>query len=323
VPNSLNTIDEPIRIGISACLLGHNVRYDGGHRQDPYLTDTLSQYFQWVPVCPEVEAGLSTPRPTMRLESRDGEIRLITIVSREDLTARVRRYARSRVAALADEQLCGCLLKKNSPSCGMERVKVFEDQKAARRNGRGLYADALLTRYPNLPVEEEGRLHDPGLRDNWVTRVFAYHRLQTLWRRRWTVGELVRFHTAHKFLLMAHSPKEFRELGRFVAEAKSLGRPELRATYETQFMTILSKLATRAKNTNVLHHIMGFFKRDLDGAAKRELLDHIHDYRQGIVPLVVPLTLIAHYVRLLNVEYLKDQIYLNPHPKELCLRNQV
>jgi len=313
----------PIRIGVSACLLGHEVRYDGGHRQDPYLTDTLGRYFQWVPVCPEVEIGLSTPRPTMRLETHNGDIRLMRIAERDDLTRQMRSYCQSRVAALAQEQLCGYVLKKNSPSCGMQRVKVFEDCKAPRRTGRGLFADALVTRYPNLPVEEEGRLHDPVLRDNWITRVFAFHRLQTLWSRRWSAGDLGRFHTVHRFLLMAHSPTEFRELGRIVADAKSLGRRELRAAYENRFMAILSKRATRAKNTNVLHHLMRFFKRDLDGEAKRELLGHVHDYRQGIVPLVVPLTLVAHYVRLLDVDYLREQVYFSPHPKELCLRNEV
>ena len=315
--------EEPIRIGISSCLLGHNVRFDGGHKHDRYLTDTLGRYFQWVPVCPEVEVGLSTPRPTLRLESADGEVRLVITSQRKDLTQAMRRYARSRVSALAREGLSGYLLKKGSPSCGMERVKVYHGEGPARRNGRGLYAEALFARFPNLPVEEEGRLHDPRLRENWVTRVFAYHRLRSLWKGRWKIGDLVRFHTAHKFLLLAHSPKAYRELGRLVAAAKTYGRRELRETYEAQFMAGISKAGTQAKNTNVLEHILGFFKKDLDRAARRELLDHIVDYRRGLVPLVVPLTLIAHYVRLLDIEYLRDQVYLNPHPKELALRNHV
>jgi uncharacterized protein YbgA (DUF1722 family)/uncharacterized protein YbbK (DUF523 family) len=315
--------DEPIRIGISACLLGQKVRFDGGHKQDRYLTDTLGEYFGWVPVCPEVEIGLPTPRPTIRLESLDDEVRMVIAKEDRDLTGEMRRYAKSRVAALAKDQLSGYVLKKNSPSCGMERVRVYRDKGPPSRNGRGLFAEALLARFPNLPVEEEGRLHDPRLRENWVTRVFAYHRLRSLWSKRWTIGDLVRFHTAQKFLLLAHSPQDYRELGRLVAAAKTYDRRELRATYEAQTMAGLSKIATPAKNTNVLQHILGFFKKDLDKAARQELLDHILDYRRGLVPLVVPLTLITHHVRLLGVEYLQDQVYLRPHPKELALRNHV
>jgi uncharacterized protein YbgA (DUF1722 family) len=253
----------------------------------------------------------------------DDEVRMVIAKEDRDLTGEMRRYAKSRVAALAKDQLSGYVLKKNSPSCGMERVRVYRDKGPPSRNGRGLFAEALLARFPNLPVEEEGRLHDPRLRENWVTRVFAYHRLRSLWSKRWTIGDLVRFHTAQKFLLLAHSPQDYRELGRLVAAAKTYDRRELRATYEAQTMAGLSKIATPAKNTNVLQHILGFFKKDLDKAARQELLDHILDYRRGLVPLVVPLTLITHHVRLLGVEYLQDQVYLRPHPKELALRNHV
>lgn len=316
--------DEPIRIGISTCLLGQKVRFDGGHKHDRYLTGTLGQYFEWVPVCPEVEVGLPIPRPTLRLEMHEGQLRLFMPKEARDLTRPMRAYAKTRVKELENENLSGYLLKKASPSCGMERVRVYQGEgRPPKRNGRGLFAGVLLDRFPNLPVEEEGRLHDPPLRENWVTRVFAYHRLGELWGRRWGIGDLVRFHTAHKFLLLAHSPKDYRELGRVVADAKSLTRTALRTTYENQFMSALSKRATRAKNTNVLQHILGFFKKDLDGVSRQELLGHIQDYRRGLVPLVVPLTLIAHYVRLLDVAYLRDQIYLNPHPKELSLRNHV
>ena len=315
---------EPIRIGISSCLLGQKVRFDGGHKRDRYLTDTLGQYFEWVPVCPEVEVGLPTPRPSLRLELQDGQVHMIITREGRDLTRPMQAYAKARVKALEDESLSGYVLKKASPSCGLERVRVYQGEgKPPNRNGRGLYAAALLDRFPNLPVEEEGRLHDPRLRENWVTRVFAYHRLRGLWSKRWGVGDLVRFHTSHKFLLLAHSPAEFRRLGPLVAKAKSHGRRELRATYESQFISALSKTATRAKNTSVLQRILGFFKKELDNASRQELLGHIKDYRDGLVPLVVPLTLVAHYVRLLDVSYLRDQVYLNPHPKELALRNHV
>ncbi len=316
--------NEPIRIGISSCLLGQKVRFDAGHKHDRYLTDTLGQYFDWVPVCPEVEVGLPVPRPSLRLEWHDGQIHMVMPKEGRDLTGPMRAYAKSRAKALEDEGLSGYVLKRASPSCGLERVRVYRGEgRPPDRSGRGLYAEALLDRFPNLPVEEEGRLHDPRLRENWVTRVFAYHRLRRLWGRRWGVGELVRFHTVHKYLLLAHSPKEFRELGRLVAGAKGLSRGELRKAYENQFMAALSKTATPAKHTNVLQHLLGFFKKELDQASRHELLGHIQDYRGGLVPLVVPLTLVAHYVRLLDVAYLRDQLYLNPHPKELALRNHV
>ena len=179
-----------------------------------------------------------------------------------------------------------------------------------------------MERLPNLPVEEEGRLCDPRLRENWVERVFAYDAVMQLWRR-WKLRDLVQFHTRHKFTLLAHSEREYRALGRLVAEAKSLGRRELRLQYEALFMRCMAKIATPRKNTNVLQHMLGFLKRDLDAQSKQELMGYIEDYRQGFVPLVVPLTLLRHYVRILDVDYLRDQVYLNPHPKELALRNHV
>jgi uncharacterized protein YbgA (DUF1722 family) len=191
------------------------------------------------------------------------------------------------------------------------------------KSGRGLFAEALLARFPNLPVEEEGRLCDPRLRDNFVERVFAYHRLRRFFAERWTLGGLVAFHTAHKLQIMAHAPKSYEELGRLVAQAKGLPREELRESYETEFMQGLKVIATTHRNTNVLHHILGYFKRLLDGAARAELLGLIEDYRRGLVPLIVPITLIRHYVRLHSVAYLAGQVYLEPHLKELMLRNHV
>jgi len=313
----------PIRIGVSSCLLGEEVRFDGGHKRDRYIVGTLDAYFEWVPVCPEVEVGLGTPRETIRLiDHGDGE-RLETSKGGVDLTERMDRYSQQRARALTREGLSGYLLKKDSPSCGMERVKVHLPGRAPRKNGVGRFAAALLEAMPNLPVEEEGRLHDPILRENWIERVFAYHALQQLWQPRWTVGQLVRFHTIYKMVLFAHSEKEYRELGRLVAKAKTMPRADVREQYEAGFMSAMKKLATTRKNTNVLQHMMGYFKKDLDAASKQELLQLIDDYRQGLVPLVVPLTLVAHYVRVLDVEYLRDQVYLKPHPKELALRNHV
>ncbi len=314
---------KPIRIGISKCLLGERVRFDGGHKHDRFLTDTLGEYFEWVPVCPEVEIGMGTPREPIHLIQVHGDIRLVGIRSETDHTDAMRSYARRRLEELAGEDLSGYVLKKDSPSCGLERVRVHHGRGQVTRSGRGLFAADLAERFPNLPIEEEGRLCDPRLRDNWIERVFAYRRLQTLWSARWRLGDLVAFHTAHKLVLLAHSPKAYERLGRLVARAKSRPRTELRDIYEREFMAALAKMATPGRHANVMQHIVGYFRDNLDDASRRELLGHIQDYRHGLVPLIVPVTLIAHYVRVFDVGYLKGQVYLSPHPKELALRNHV
>jgi uncharacterized protein YbgA (DUF1722 family)/uncharacterized protein YbbK (DUF523 family) len=314
---------EPIRIGISSCLLGQKVRFDGGHKRDAFLVDTFGTFVEWVPVCPEVELGLGTPREALRLVRQGDEIRMVNTRSGRDISTEMRQWAQARVDALAGERLCGYVLKKDSPSCGMERVKIYPDAGMAEKNGRGFFAEALMARFPRLPVEEEGRLSDPRLRDNFVERVFAYVRVRALFAARWTVGDLVRFHTAHKMALLAHSTEMYTELGRLVARAKSLDRGDVETRYRELFMDALAKMATARKHTNVLLHMAGHFKELLESDGKQELLTNIEDYRIGLVPLVVPLTLIKHHVRRHKVEYLAGQVYLDPHPKELMLRNHV
>jgi len=314
---------EPIRIGISSCLLGQNVRFDGGHKRDAFLVDTFGRFVEWVPVCPEVELGLGIPREALRLVRNAGEIRMVNTRSGRDITAEMRRWAGERAKALAGENLAGYVLKKDSPSCGMERVRIYGSSGMADRTGRGLFADELMNRFPYLPIEEEGRLSDPRLRDNFVERVFAFVRLRALFSARWTVGSLVRFHTAHKMAMLAHSPEAYSAMGRLVARAKTLDRADLESRYRELFMGTLAKLATTRKHTNVLLHMAGHFKDLLDGDEKRELLASIEDYRLGLVPLVVPLTLVKHHVRRHGVAYLAGQVYLDPHPRELMLRNHV
>lgn len=315
--------DSKIRVGISTCLLGERVRYDGGHKRDPYLVEFLGKYVEWVPVCPEVEMGLGTPRETLRLVRLGDEVRMVMPKTDEDHTEGMRAYAERRARKLAGENLCGYILKKDSPSCGMERVRVFDENGVPAKSGRGLYAETLMRHFPNLPVEEEGRLTDPRLRENFIERVFAYHRLKRLFAGRWRLGDLVAFHTAHKLLLMAHSPKAYANLGRLVAEAKKIPRTELRERYEAEFMAALRAMATTRRHANVLTHILGYFRNQLDPESRRELLTAIEDYRHGLVPLVVPITLIRHYVRRFEITYLRGQVYLEPHPKELMLRNHV
>jgi uncharacterized protein YbgA (DUF1722 family)/uncharacterized protein YbbK (DUF523 family) len=315
--------EAPIRVGISACLLGEAVRYDGGHKRDRYLTDVLGRYFDWVPVCPEVEVGMPTPRPAIRLVREGGGARLVEPNAGTDHTRAMQAYARKRVRALAPLDLCGYVLKAGSPSCGMERVKVWSADGMPEKSGTGLYAAELLRRFATLPVEEEGRLNDARLRENWIERVFAYRRLRTLFAGRPSRGRLVAFHTAHKLQLLAHSETHYRALGRLVADAKGIPPAELRERYEAGFMGGLAKLATPRRHANVLQHALGHLRGRVEPAVSREILALVEDYARGLVPLVVPTTMLRHYVKRAEIEYLAGQIYLDPHPKELMLRNQV
>jgi len=311
--------EPPLRVGISACLLGENVRFDGGHKRDAFLVETLGRFVEWVPVCPEVELGLGTPRETLR----DGDDARLVSRSGIDHTEPMRRFAARRLEDLAGLDLSGFVLKSKSPTCGMERVKVYGGKGAPAKDGRGIFARALCARYPLLPVEEEGRLCAPRLRENFIERLFAYRRLRAFFQGRWTLGSLVAFHTAHKLLLLAHSPAAYQRLGRLVAGAKRIPRNELRQRYESELMEALRIQATAGRNANVLSHAAGYVSKGLDAADREELRQIIDDYRRGLVPLVVPITLLRHHVRRLDVGYLKDQVYLDPHPRELMLRNHV
>jgi uncharacterized protein YbgA (DUF1722 family)/uncharacterized protein YbbK (DUF523 family) len=315
--------DRRIRLGVSACLLGERVRFDSGHKRDAFLVEELGRFVDWVPVCPEVEVGMGTPRESLRLMRSHHEIRLVANKSGQDHSAPMQRYAVRKLDELADEQLSGYVLKKDSPTCGLERVRVYAPSGVPTRTGRGLFAAALTERFPTLPVEEEGRLSDPRLRENFIERIFAYDRLRRLFEHRWTLGELVAFHGAHKMLLLAHSPDRYRRLGRLVATGKSLTKRVLEERYSTLFMNTLQVLATRKRHVNVLQHMMGHLKQALDADSKAELLSLVDRHGSGQVPLVVPLTLLRHHIRRLGVSYLAGQVYLDPHPAELMLRNHV
>lgn len=313
-----------LRLGISSCLLGREVRFDGGHKRDRFLTDILGPFVEWVAVCPEVEVGMGIPRESVRLVRDGDDVRMRAERSGSDHTRAMQTWSRKRLAALGDLDLCGYVLKKDSPSCGMERVRLYPAAGGPpERKGRGLFAAALLERFPQLPVEEEGRLNDPVLRENFIERIFAYRRVRDLFHGRWRQGDLVRFHTAHKLQLMAHAPEHYRALGRLVAEAKGLAAAELRDAYLRGFMEALARRATPRRHVNAMHHMIGHFRKLLDDGDRREILGIIEDYRAGLVPLVVPLTLIRHHVRAQEVDYLQGQTYLEPHPKELMLRNHV
>lgn len=318
----MNDFGGKIRLGISSCLMGNPVRYDGGHKLDEFLVRTLGTYVEYVSVCPEVECGMSIPREALRLVGDPAAPRLLTVKTKKEYTSQMTAWARRRVRELEAEDLCGYIFKSRSPSSGMERVKVYSaDGGMPTRNGVGMFARVFMEHFPLLPVEEEGRLHDPVLRENFIERIFVLRRLRRAMQEKKTVGGLVEFHTRHKLLIMAHSNRHYRLMGPLVAHAQASGIAQTCEQYHALLMEALALKATVKKHTNVLQHMMGYFKNDLSADEKQELLEVIDSYRCELVPLVVPVTLINHYVRKFDQTYLSGQYYLNPHPFELKLRN--
>ena len=317
--------EEPaVRLGISRCLLGDKVRWDGGHKLDPYLVHTLGPYVEWVAVCPEVELGLGVPRESLRLVGTPDAPRFVTHKTGIDHTDAMQTWACRRLEELAALDLHGYVLKKDSPSCGLYRVRVYGESGTPATNGQGIYGRALAQRFPTLPIEEEGRLHDARLRENFIECIFIRSRWSRLLASDPTPGGLVRFHTAHKLTLMAHAPAKYRQLGKLVAQAGSLPWDELAVSYDRLLHETLATLSTPAKHVNVLQHAMGFVKESLGAADKVELLDVIEDYRHELVPLIVPITLLQHHLRRNPAPaWIYAQTYLNPYPKELMLRNHV
>jgi uncharacterized protein YbgA (DUF1722 family)/uncharacterized protein YbbK (DUF523 family) len=314
---------ERIRIGVSTCLLGESVRFDGGHKHDRFITDTLGQYVEFVPVCPEVECGLGIPRESMRLVGDPEAPRLITVRTLVDHTDRMLSWAKKRINALDKEDLCGFIFKSDSPSSGMERVKVYNEKGMPEKKGIGIFARVFMVHFPLIPVEEEGRLHDPKLRENFIERIFTLKRWRQLRFRTKGLGDLVDFHTRNKLLVLSHSEKHHRAMGKLVADGRSVPLQSLYDQYETMLMEALSLKTTLKKNANVLYHLMGYFKNDLSADEKQELLEIFQQYQAGHIPLIVPVTLINHYVRKYKQPYLAEQTYLNPHPVDLQLRNHV
>ncbi len=309
------------RIGISSCLLGNKVRHDGGHKHEPYITQTLGRHVEWVPVCPELEVGMGVPRETVRLVGSPANPRMIADKSDKDWTLEMQSYAQERVRRLEGMNLSGYILKKNSPSCGMERVRIYGSKGTPNRQGRGLFAQTLMTKLPLLPVEEEGRLCDPGLRENFIERVFGYYRWHSFVSNGRSIKRLVDFHSREKLFIFAHSEIHMRQLGKIVAQAKKMSFGAVVEEYGRLFMETLGHRATARKNTNVLRHVMGCFSKQLSSDERKELLSVIGDYHGSLVPLVVPVTLIRHYVDKYDVSYLRDQTYMQSHAKELILRN--
>ena len=315
---------EKIKIGMSSCLLGEEVRWDGDHKHDQYVRDVLGSYFDYVSICPEVDVGMGVPRETVALYGTLENPKMITKRSKTDWTKKMNHYTKDRIHELTKENLCGYVFKSKSPSCGIGKVPIYSEFGSSRmRHGSGMFASSFVKVFPLVPVEDEGRLHDPVIRENFIVRIFCFHRLQLLVRKSFSIGSLVRFHTRHKFLILSHSRKKYDDMGELVANAKKIKTAELKTRYSKLFMAALTYKSTPKKNTDVLLHMTGFLKKILTREEKKNILSVIEDYRNELLPLVVPVTLIYHQVKKHNIKYLLDQVYLNPHPKELMLRNHV
>ncbi|WP_428609499.1 YbgA family protein [Sedimenticola sp.] len=315
--------DNPVTIGISSCLLGEPVRYDGGHKRDRFITDQLGEYLRFVPICPEMGSGMPAPRPPIRLVGDPHNPRAVGVDDPEwDVTRQLQAFSNKTVSTL--DHISGYILKKDSPSCGMKRVKVYPEQGGcAERKGAGIFAATLMSRLPNLPVEEEGRLNDPVLRENFINRVFVYHHWQQLQAEGLTPAKLIDFHAQHKYLVMAHSQAAYKRMGRLLSNVQKPVIKRIGHDYFCELMNALQRPVNRKGHTNVLQHIMGYLKRRISAHDKQELGESIERYRLGEIPLVVPITLFRHYFRLHPDPYIANQVYLQPHPEKLGLRNQL
>lgn len=312
-----------IKVGVSSCLLGEKVRWDGNHKQDPVVKNQLGRIFEWVPTCPEVEIGMGIPREAVQLTGNSKAPRMVGNQTGTDWTTRMNRYSKKRSTGLATLGVCGYIFKSKSPSCGIARIPVIGKNGKTKKYGRGLFAETFMQQALLLPVEDEVRLHDIRVRENFITRVFAYHCLTQFLNSRFSRKALEEFHTAHKCLLMAHSRKHETALATLVANVQQRSPSELKNRYAEGFMQTLSFKTTVKKNTDVLYHMLGFFKKLLSEVEKQKVIASIEDYRTGSAPLTKPLTLTKRHARKHKVAYLADQVYLNPHPKELTLRNRV
>ncbi|WP_328592850.1 DUF523 and DUF1722 domain-containing protein [Oceanidesulfovibrio marinus] len=322
-PEAPDLVHGPPRIGISRCLLGENVRYDGGHQLDRFLRDTLGQFVEYVGVCPEVECGLPTPRDSLRLVGDPENPRLVTRKTGEDHTERMKAWAGPVLDELAAKNLCGFVFKSRSPSSGLHNIKVYNQEtgQPISHKGRGIFAQAFVERFPLLPVEDDGRLNDALLREMFIEKIFLFQRLRQSIARGRTPRELMEFQATHKLIFMAHSPQHARELGAIAAHAKERSIEDVYCDYLGTMHACLERKLTPAKHQNVLQHAMGYFKTQLSADEKQELLEVIEHFRQGHVPLIVPITLINHFTRKYQEPYLSRQWYLRPHPQELALRN--
>lgn len=321
-PNYGERFPGTIKIGVSACLLGRKVRFDGGHKRSRFIADALADHFEFVAFCPEVAIGMGTPRQPIRLVGDDRNPQAVGVKTPElDVSQPLRNYGKKVAGDITD--LCGFIFKKDSPSCGMERVKVYNDKGMPERSGTGLFAREIIEAHPLLPVEEEGRLNDADLRDNFITRVYVYARWKALVAGGLSKSGLIEFHTDHKYLLMSHSTVVYKQLGQLLSDLTRASLADIADSYIARLMQTLSKPATRKRHTNVLQHLLGYLKRDLDSAHRTDLNETIDAYRRGEFPLVVPIRMLQHHFSVHPHPYINQQVYLNPHPQALLLRNSL
>ncbi|MCP4569616.1 MAG: DUF1722 domain-containing protein [FCB group bacterium] len=310
-----------IKLGVSSCLLGEKSRYNSGHKRNAYIADILGQYFQFVAICPELEVGMDVPREPVRLMGAFNNPKLIGVKTGTDWTERMNKYARRRVSKADLKDISGYILKEKSPSCGGDRVKVYGHKGTSRQNGVGLFAAALMKRFPYLPMEEEGRLEDAAVLENFITRIFAYNRLQQLHKQPFSRQRMTDIHTAHKYLLLAHHPEKYRQLSYLTEDVKNYLPTEFKEKYQTLFMQILMYKATVKKNVIVLQRMAGCLKNKISVKERQDLASAIEKYHRELVQLKVPLTLIRNLAEKYEIAALQSQVYLNPHPQELLLRN--
>jgi len=319
-----------IQIGISACLLGEKVRYDGGHKLQNYIHDTLGEFFSFKTFCPEMDIGLGAPRETIRLIQKEDGIRCVgTKTETLDVTEKLVSSAQEQ--ASWHKNLCGYILKKGSPSCGMENVKLYglnqKEPNLPQMKGVGLYAKVLQDNFPHLPIEEEGRLGDTGLRENFIKRVYAYRHWKDVNQKTLTIDVLTEFHVQYKHVLMSHDQTRARALGKSLSASvlakTTASMAELSKTYLAEFMPILKIKASIQNHVSVLQHIQGYLKNELIKDDEQELTETIEQYRQGYLPLIVPVTLLKHHFRRYPMPSVQNSKYLSPHPSELMLLNSI
>jgi uncharacterized protein YbgA (DUF1722 family)/uncharacterized protein YbbK (DUF523 family) len=320
--NSSEQLPKTIKIGVSACLLGKKVRFDGGHKRSRFITDSLAGHFEFVAFCPEVAIGMGTPRQPIRLVGDDRNPQAVGVKTPEINVSQPLRNYGSKIAGNI-HHLCGFIFKKDSPSCGMERVKVYNDKGMPERSGTGLFAREIIKAHPLLPVEEEGRLNDAELRDNFITRVYVYARWKALLAGGLSKTGLLEFHAGHKFLLMSHSTVVYKQMGRMLSDLTRASLSDIADSYIARLMQTLSKPSTRKRHANVLQHLLGYLTHDLDSAHRSDLHETIDAYRRGEFPLVVPVRLLQHHFNRHPNPYIKQQVYMKPHPQALLLRNNL
>ena len=315
-------MDEKIPVGISSCLLGQEVRYNGGHTRSKYCVNHLSRIFEFVAFCPEVAIGLGIPREPIRMIGAIDAPRVVGTVTTElDVTDALVDYAHT-VAGQA-ENFCGYIFMKNSPSCGLYSTKIYNDKNNLPGKHAGMFTRTLRQLLPLLPVEEDGRLNDAVLRENFIAQVFAYHDWRVNVQNAAAAKKIVDYHSRYKYLIMAHNQSAYRQLGRMVAKSGIGDIESLAQKYIELFMKTVRKPANRRGHSNALYHLLGYLRDGVPGKVRQDIANHIEEYRVGIVNLAVPMSIMDHYLKLYGSEYVNRQAYLAPYSKDLGLRNNI